>query len=121
MLRIVWKAQTEGYKAVTPSTQAVNDFVQHNDTFHRRTIWGTKCRSWLKGGKEDGKVLTYPGSRIHNIHSLLNPRYEDWEWEALAINRFAYMGNGTTVLEEEGRDATWYIHDGDCGYEGIFY
>lgn len=28
------------------------------------------------------------------------------------------MGNGTTVLEKESRDAAWYINDGDCGYEG---
>lgn len=121
MLRIVWKAQTETYKAVMPSTEAVNDFILHNDTFHQRTIWGTKCRSWLKGGKEDGKVLTHPGSRIQNIHCLLNPRYEDWIWTPLAKNRFAFMGNGMTVLEEDGRDVTWYMNDSNAGYEGIFY
>ncbi|PCG89354.1 Hypothetical protein PENO1_105180 [Penicillium occitanis (nom. inval.)] len=121
MLRMVWKFQTEGYKSVAPSTEAVNEFIQHNDVFHQRTIWGTKCRSWLKGGKEDGKVLTHPGSRIQNIHCLLNPRYEDWEWKPLSKNRFAYMGNGTSVLEQEGRDSTWYINDANSGYEGIFY
>ncbi|KAJ5820642.1 hypothetical protein N7474_006233 [Penicillium riverlandense] len=121
MLRIVWKAQTESYKAVVPSTEAVNDFIYHNDTFHQRTIWGTKCRSWLKGGKEDGKVLTHPGSRIQNIHCLLNPRYEDWTWTPLAKNRFAFMGNGMTILEEDGRDMTWYMNDSTNGYEGIFY
>ncbi|KAJ5414816.1 hypothetical protein N7509_000150 [Penicillium cosmopolitanum] len=121
MLRMVWRFQTERYKAVVPSPDAVNDFVQHNDTFHQRTIWGTKCRSWLKGGKENGKVLTHPGSRIQNIHCLLNPRYEDWEWKSLSRNRFAYMGNGVSVLEQEGRDSTWYINDANCGYEGIFY
>ncbi|KAF9885314.1 hypothetical protein FE257_013031 [Aspergillus nanangensis] len=121
MLRIVWKAQTESYKAVVPSSEAVHDFVHHNDTFHQKTIWGTKCRSWLKGGTEDGKVLTHPGSRIQNIHCLLNPRYEDWVWTPLAANRFAFMGNGMTVLEEDRRDATWYMNDHNAGYEGIFY
>ena len=113
MLRIVWKAQTE--------TEAVKEFIHHNDTFHQKTIWGTKCRSWLKGGKEDGKVLTHPGSRIQNIHCLLNPRYEDWIWSPFAKNRFAFMGNGTTVLEEEGRDVTWYMNDSSTGYEGFIY
>lgn len=121
MLRMVWKVQTEGYKAIRPSTEAVTDFIEHNDTFHKKTIWGTKCRSWLKGGQEDGKVLTHPGSRIQNIHCLLNPRFEDWKWTPLSNNRFAYMGNGTTVLEREGRDTTWYINDANSGYEGIFY
>lgn len=74
-----------------------------------------------KGGKEDGRVLAYGGSRIHNIHMMLNPRYEDWEWVPESVNRFSYMRNGLTVLEEEGRDSTGYLNDSDNGYENIFY
>lgn len=121
MLRMIWKAQTECYKSFVPSTAAVDQFIYHNDVFHTRTIWGTKCRSWLKGGTEDGKVLTHCGSRIQNIHMMLNPRYEDFEWVPLSVNRFSFMGNGQTILEEEGRDATWYMNDGINGYEHIFY
>jgi len=50
MIRMMWKAQTEDYKAFVPNDQAVKEFVEHSDTFHKRTIWGTKCRSWFKGG-----------------------------------------------------------------------
>ncbi|KAH9205896.1 putative monooxygenase [Leptodontidium sp. 2 PMI_412] len=124
--RVVWKLQTENYKSMVPTNAAVADFLAHCDKFHQRTIWGTKCRSWFKGGKEDGHVLTHPGSRFHNVHMLINPRYEDWEWTSLSTNRFAYLGNGLTVLEKEEkeekrRDPTWFLDDPDKGYEGLIY
>lgn len=69
-------------------------------------------------------MLTYPGSRIHNIHIYRNPRFEDYEWNSQSPNRFAYFGNGLSVLEnaeDEGRDTTWYLTNPDEGYDSIMY
>lgn len=122
MLRMIWKAQVQSYKSFCISTSAVQEYIQHNDVFHKRTVWGTKCRSWLKGGTEDGFVITHPGSRLQNIHCMLEPRFEDYEWKSLNdVNRFAYMGNGETILSANGKDKTFYVNDADNGYEHIFY
>lgn len=136
---MMFKAQTEGYKCFVPTDKAVEEFVTHADTFHERTIWGTKCRSWFKGGmigpkekkseltkctgKEDGHVLTHPGSRLHNIHAAMSPRYEDWEWTPISMNRFAFWGNGLTTFEidENKKDKTWFLTDPDSGYETLIY
>ncbi|OAL04210.1 putative monooxygenase [Phaeosphaeriaceae sp. SRC1lsM3a] len=119
VIKLLCKAQTEGYKSFVPSQKALNDFISHADTFLTRTVWNAKCRSWLKGGKEDGPALVHPGSRLHWFHMLMSPRWEDWEWTTENQNRFAYLGNGFTTMEAEGRDKAFYFGDPDQGYESI--
>lgn len=72
-------------------------------------------------GKEDGPVLSHPGSRLHWFHMLLEPRWEDFKWTGRDSNRFAYLGNGFTTMEGEGRDLAWYMEDPDKGYEPVRY
>ncbi|KAF5854578.1 hypothetical protein GGP41_007332 [Bipolaris sorokiniana] len=91
------------YKSVVPSQKALDDFIEHTDTFLTRIIWNAKCRSWLKGGKgsfnvyklgkEDEPALVHPGSRLHWVHMLMNPRWEEFELSTVNQNRFAYLGN----------------------------
>jgi hypothetical protein len=64
VVKLLHKAQTEGYKAVEPSPQALSDFINHADTFLARTVWNAKCRSWLKGGE-------YSASRIDRTVVLI--------------------------------------------------
>ncbi|EXJ56379.1 uncharacterized protein A1O5_12646 [Cladophialophora psammophila CBS 110553] len=122
LIRLLHKIQIERYKAVEPKLQAMHDFIEHADAYLKRTVWSTKCRSWLKGGKDDGPPLVHPGSRVHWFHMLMEPRWEDWEWTSRSTNRFAYLGNGFSSLEEEGRDKAWYIdEDEGKGYEAVIY
>ena len=58
VIKLLHKAQTERYKAVVPTQQALDDFIEHADTFLARTVWNAKCRSWLKGGKQHPAVLS---------------------------------------------------------------
>ncbi|KAH6868165.1 putative monooxygenase [Alternaria rosae] len=119
VIKLLHKVQTEGYKSVVPKQKALDDFIEHADTFLTRTVWNAKCRSWLKGGKEDGPALVHPGSRLHWFHMLMNPRWEDWEWTTVNQNRFAYLGNGFTTMEAKGKDKAWYFGNPDQGYESI--
>ncbi|KAH8898674.1 putative monooxygenase [Thozetella sp. PMI_491] len=119
VINLLCKMQTEGYKTVVPTQKALDDFIEHADTFLARTVWNAKCRSWLKGGKEDGPALVHPGSRLHWFHMLMNPRWEDWEWTTVNRNRFAYLGNGFSTMETEGKDKAWYFGSPDRGYESI--
>ncbi|KAM6524537.1 hypothetical protein FALCPG4_010146 [Fusarium falciforme] len=122
MIRMLHKAQTQGIKSVTVTHAAVNDFDENSEKFMQRTTWTTHCRSWFKNGKVDGPVVAlHPGSRVHWFHMLEDPRFEDYEWERLARNRFAYLGNGFSTKEAEGRDISYYFDNPEAGFEHVTY
>lgn len=122
IIRMLHKCQTNGIKTVAVTQGAVDDFQEHIDAFMPRTAWSSHCRSWFKNGTVSGPVTAiHPGSRVHWFHMVEEPRYEDYKWEYLDRNRFAYLGNGFSVRESAGRDITYYFDDPDKGYECIKY
>lgn len=122
IMKIIYKCQTEGIKSVMVKKVAVDNFVKHVDVFMKRTAWSTNCRSWFKNGNVDGPVIAlHPGSRIHWFHMLDQPRYEDFEWTTWNQNPFAYLGNGFSIREAEGRDLAYYFDNCDEGFEGLKY
>lgn len=122
IIRMLYKCQINGVKAVTVTQDAVDDFQRHIDTFMVRTAWSSHCRSWFKNGTVDGPITAiHPGSRVHWFNMVEEPRYEDYEWKYVDRNRFAYLGNGFSVRESAGRDITYYFDDPEKGYECIKY
>lgn len=137
--RLLYKMQTEGYKAVVPSQAATREFISHMHKFNERTVWSGDCNSWFKGGRsstaaantfahvnsvidvKENKPLCHPGSRTHWFHMLTKPRWEDWEWERVSENRFSYLGNGWTTWERKDQDLSCYLDDPDSGYESLRY
>lgn len=118
MLRMIHKCQTQGVKSVEVCQEAVDDFVEHTQTFLQRTAWSTHCRSWFKNGTIDGPIVAlHPGSRIHWFHMLEEPRYEDYKWEYIRRNRFSYLGNGFSTREDPGKDTAYYFDRPDDGFE----
>ncbi|KAK1819067.1 hypothetical protein LTR12_006513 [Friedmanniomyces endolithicus] len=109
MFDVISKAQEENIKSFTPRLDLSLQFRQHADLFLQRTAWTSACRSWFKQGKQDGQAAIYPGSRLHFLHLLERPRYEDFEMEYWDSNRFAFMGNGFDEREFDGRDITHYL------------
>ena len=76
----------------------------------RLTVWTSGCRSWYKNHKVDGKVTAmYAGSILHFKEMLESFRTEDFNFEYNTINRFRFMGNGLTILEEKGEDLAYYV------------
>ena len=119
---MIYKMQTQNIKSVVPTKAAIEDFVEHTERYMSRTAWSTHCRSWFKNGRIDGPIVAlHPGSRIHWFHMLAEPRYEDWQWESFNKNRFAYLGNGFSTLEQEGKDLTFYMNDSEEGYGRLWY
>lgn len=121
LIRMLYKIQTQNYKAVEVYREAVDDFIEHSDALIMKTVWGGKCRSWLKGGKDEGPALSHPGSRLHWFQMLLEPRWEDYRWTTTSRNKFAYLGNGYCTMGAEGKDKAWYMDNPDFGYESIIY
>ncbi|XWW96216.1 hypothetical protein V2A60_004189 [Cordyceps javanica] len=122
MIRMMHKCQTERIKSVAVRKKAAEDFTAHSDEFMKRTAWSSHCRSWFKNGKIDGPVVAlHPGSRIHWLHMLEQPRFEDYIWTPMDANMFSYLGNGFSTREEEGKDTTYYFDRPDQGFEHIRY
>ncbi|EMC94065.1 hypothetical protein BAUCODRAFT_36536 [Baudoinia panamericana UAMH 10762] len=109
MFDVIVKAQVENVKSFTPRLDLSKQFLQHADLFLQRTAWTSACRSWFKQGKIDGQAAIYPGSRLHFLHLLERPRYEDFEMEYWDANRYAFLGNGFDTREFDGRDITMYL------------
>ena len=112
---VITKAQEENLKSLTPRLDRSLHFRAHADLFLQRTAWTSPCRSWFKQGKTDGQAAVYPGSRLHFLHLLKRPRYEDFEMEYWDENVFAFLGNGFDTRETDGRDITDYLGGLDEG------
>ena len=105
-LKLINRYQTENIHSISPKKEAIEDFVEHKDKYMKRTVWESDCRSWYKNGSITGKVTAlWPGSSLHYLEALLQPRYEDWNFTYIG-NRFSYLGNGFSQTEVD-RTADW--------------
>jgi len=101
---------------MTPSADAVKEFMEYVDAYFLRTVFGQKCKSWYKNGKEEGRVVgLWPGSCLHAVRTFENPRWEDYEYVYLdeRRNRFGYLGDGWTEVEKHGGDTAFYMEEID--------
>lgn len=109
-IQVIEKMQIENIRSLRPKEKVVDHFIRHADSFLKRTAWTGPCSSWFKGGKIDGKPAIWPGSRLHFLRCLENPRFEDYEIEYDdPDDMFSFFGNGFHVCERDGSDITWYL------------
>lgn len=78
-VKMMKKIQTEAIKAIEVQQEALDDIYAHFDEFHRSTVWQEECRSWFKDGKVKNRIYLWPGSTIHFLKSIKEPRYEDYD------------------------------------------
>jgi len=110
IVKIITKMQIERIKSLRPKSEVARQFYEHADLYLQRTAWTSPCRSWFKDGKKDGQLTIYPGSRLHFMQLLEDPRYEDYEIEYVdRMNMFSFLGNGFATREFDGRDITNYL------------
>lgn len=58
----VAKIQRDNIRSMAPRKEAVERFTKHCEQHFSKTVFSAKCRSWYKGGKEDGRVIAvWPG------------------------------------------------------------
>lgn len=56
------KMQRDNIRSLKVRKDAVERFTKHCDQYFSRTVFSEKCRSWYKGGNEDGRVTAlWPG------------------------------------------------------------
>ena len=113
MIKCVQKLQREYIKSMVVSKRANDLFSSHLDRYFTKTIYTQPCKSWMKRGKEDGRVVTlWPGSCIHAVVSFENPRFEDFNYEYMPEtmeNPLSWIGNGLTLAQQENRVTTGYL------------
>jgi cation diffusion facilitator CzcD-associated flavoprotein CzcO len=123
----VGKIQREWIKSMEPTKDAVDDFDEYLEAYFPRTVFGQKCKSWYKMGKEEGRIVAiWPGSSLHAVKTFSHPRWEDYNYTYHSLddtqsstvrkrpNRFTFLGNGETQNETLGNtDLAWYLRDVD--------
>jgi cation diffusion facilitator CzcD-associated flavoprotein CzcO len=112
-VKCVKKAQFENIKSMSPKTLAVIHFAIHVETYfgNGRTVYGEKCRSGYRNGKSEGaSTALWPGSVLHFMKTLEDPRWEDYQYEYWNPQRmFGYLGDGWTDIEKNGGDTAYYL------------
>ncbi|KAI9707875.1 MAG: hypothetical protein M1820_004481 [Bogoriella megaspora] len=133
IVKCVRKIQKENVKSMAIKKERVDDFVEYADAYFEKTVFMDQCRSWYKTvvdsgeGKEDKVTGLWPGSTLHCIEALRSPRWEDYDYESLPEpvvdgegdgdegrkkkrpNAMAWLGNGWSENQIEGRDLAWYL------------
>lgn len=106
--------QTENIHSMSPKTEAVEDFIAYKDNFMTKMVWTQECRSWYKNNSVSGKVTAiWPGSSLHYLEALAEPRYEDWNIKYKG-NRFVFLGNGYSQTEsDDTADWAYYVRNSD--------
>ncbi|KAK6432568.1 hypothetical protein LTR95_011266 [Oleoguttula sp. CCFEE 5521] len=93
-VKMMKKIQTEAIKAIEVQQEALDEVYAHLDEYHKTTVWQEECRSWFKDGKIKNRIYLWPGSTIHFLKTIKEPRMEDYNIRYRYKNRFAFLGNG---------------------------
>ncbi|KAF2845806.1 FAD/NAD(P)-binding domain-containing protein [Plenodomus tracheiphilus IPT5] len=116
MAQFMDRWQKEDVTSFDPKLEAVNDFIEQKDAAMSRTVWAGDCPCWYKDRRSSKIIALWPGSTLHYMEALAQPRYEDYEITYRSGNRFAYFGNGFSQTELcPDIDPVAYIRDGDDG------
>jgi hypothetical protein len=127
-VKCIQKAQFEQIKSMMPSSHAVQEFSKYVECYfsNGRTVYGENgCRSGYRNGRAEGvSSALWPGSVLHLMRTLKEPRWQDWEYEyrydrgvgddeRQASGMFGYLGDGWTEAERLGGNVTAYLDEID--------
>lgn len=102
------KLQTQNILTMQPRTSAVDSFTAYCEEHFKETVFSDECSSWYK---TDGKVSAlWPGSSLHAIKALEEPRWEDFEYSFVNGNPVGWLGDGSTEADHDANaDKAYYL------------
>ncbi|KAK5550925.1 hypothetical protein LTR46_011068 [Exophiala xenobiotica] len=112
-VQIIKKLQQELVGSIAPKQDVTDEFNEHVQEWVRHTVWVDECRSWYKDNDSGRVNAIWPGSSLHYIDMIRQPRWEDFEirqYGAARKNRWAFMGMGMTRSLVEKGDASPYLN-----------
>ncbi|KAJ7101297.1 FAD/NAD-P-binding domain-containing protein [Mycena belliarum] len=111
VVKAVHKLQRERLRSMEPKKEATADWTEHMRAYFPKTVYMDECNSWYKA--PDGTVIgLWPGSALHAVRTLAEPRWEDYEYESIdkTRNRLHWLGAGHTENERtKTGDLAWYL------------
>lgn len=111
------KYQTEpGMHSMHLKAAASYDFKAYVAQATKKMVWSDNCRNSHNIRTNWGQSsITWPGSTLHYLEALREPRFEDYEFE-YSGNRFAWLGDGLSQTEwDPTADLAYYIRSSDDG------
>ncbi|RBR07511.1 uncharacterized protein FIESC28_10592 [Fusarium coffeatum] len=122
--KILARMAYDNISRIEPKHNMVQAFTNYCDEFFKQTVFSEECNSWYKtyeagASREEQKrgriTALWPGSSLHCIRTLSNPRWEDFEYKYCDDDEFGWFGNGWTLAEKyvtkEVESLTWYLDD----------
>ncbi|RFN45341.1 hypothetical protein FIE12Z_10406 [Fusarium flagelliforme] len=122
--KVLARMAYDNISRIEPKRNMVQAFTNYCDEFFKQTVFAEECNSWYKtyeagASREEQKrgriTALWPGSSLHCIRTLSNPRWEDFEYKYCDDDEFGWFGNGWTLAEkyvtEEVESLTWYLDD----------
>ncbi|KAI6758576.1 hypothetical protein HG530_010816 [Fusarium avenaceum] len=122
--KIIARMAYDNIVRIEPKRKMVQAFTNYCDEFFKSTVFAEECNSWYKtyevgASREEqkrGRVSAlWPGSSLHAVRTMSNPRWEDFDYEYCDDDEFGWFGNGWTLAEkfvtDELESLTWYLND----------
>ncbi|KAI2636933.1 FAD/NAD(P)-binding domain-containing protein [Hypomontagnella submonticulosa] len=102
-----------------PKREVCEEFKQHVASAMDRLVWTDRCRNSHNNHTVGGRVpTTWPGSTLHYLEAVREPRVENWEIKYKG-NRFSWLGDGVSQTEwDPTSDLGYYIRSADDGQPG---
>jgi hypothetical protein len=68
---------------------------------------------YKSGSSLDDKIWgPWPGSSLHFLELMSNPRWEDWNFDYIGGNRFQFLGHGKAAIQMvPGGDLAYYLSE----------
>lgn len=106
--------QTEPIHSMAPKAAVCMEFKEHVASFMNKAVWTGNCRNSHNNHNIGGRVpTTWPGSSLHYLEAIREPRWDDWEVQ-YSGNRFSWLGNGISQTEwDPTADLGYYIRQSD--------
>jgi hydroxyversicolorone monooxygenase len=103
VVQVIQKLQFEhNIVGVEPNQEALDDWVEHAQTWVKGMVWSGNCPAWYKvsEGKNAGRTnAVWPGITLHMVKAMSKVRWEDYKIERRLsgksnTNRFQFLGHG---------------------------
>ncbi|PWY77304.1 monooxygenase [Aspergillus sclerotioniger CBS 115572] len=108
--------QTEPIHSMALRQDVCAEFKEHVGSAMQKAVWTDNCRNSHNNHTIGGRIpTTWPGSTLHYLEAIREPRADDWEIQYTG-NRFSWLGIGVSQTEwDPTADLAYYIRQSDDG------
>jgi hypothetical protein len=111
-IKMIKKLQNEWIHSLTPRQDVTDQLNDHVQEWVKHTVWTEDCRSWYRNN-ETGRVnAVWPGSSLHYMDMIKEPRWEDYKISYKnKMNMWWFMGMGRVPANvTQDADVSPYIN-----------